>query len=89
MQSGLKPTLACSESFSQTDFRPDLSAFRVPTLIVHGTGDQTVPIDAAGRAAAAGIAHSQLRQKYWGPPRVERPHRGPLASDFLDLLGRW
>ena len=32
--------------------RPDLAAFRVPTLVVHGTGDETVPIDATGRAAA-------------------------------------
>ena len=50
-----------------TDFRPDLPAFRVPTLVVHGTGDKTVPIDAAGRAAAKGIAQSQLVE-YDGAP---------------------
>lgn len=37
---GLKPTLACAEAFSHTDFRPDLPAFKVPTLIIHGTGGQ-------------------------------------------------
>ncbi len=67
LQAGLKPTLACAEAFGHTDFRPDLAAFRVPTLIIHGTSDQTVPIDAAGRAAAEGIANSQLVE-YDGAP---------------------
>ncbi|WP_294235963.1 alpha/beta hydrolase [uncultured Sphingomonas sp.] len=87
MQAGLKPTLACAESFSQTDFRPDLSAFRVPTLIVHGTGDQTVPIDAAGRAAAAGIAHSQLVEYEDAPHGLNVTHGDRLTSDLLTFLG--
>uniref|UniRef100_UPI0025E03A4F alpha/beta fold hydrolase n=1 Tax=Sphingomonas sp. TaxID=28214 RepID=UPI0025E03A4F len=56
MQAGLKPILQCAQSFGHTDFRGDLPAFRVPTLVVHGTADKTVPIDATGRAAAKGIA---------------------------------
>src|SRR5699024_5603390 len=53
MQASLKATLACAEAFATTDFRPDLKAFRVPTLIIHGTADQTVPIDVSARQAAA------------------------------------
>ena len=52
MQAGLHPTLECAKAFGHTDFRQDLAAFRVPTLVVHGTSDKTVPIDATGRAAA-------------------------------------
>ncbi|WP_230480564.1 alpha/beta fold hydrolase [Sphingomonas sp. Leaf21] len=88
MQAGLKPTLACAEAFSQTDFRPDLAAFRVPTLIIHGTGDQTVPIDAAGRAAAAGIAHSQLVEYDGAPHGLNVTHGDRLTSDLLTFLGR-
>ncbi|MDQ1230875.1 alpha/beta fold hydrolase [Sphingomonas sp. SORGH_AS_0879] len=88
MQAGLKPTLACAEAFSQTDFRPDLPAFRVPTLIVHGTGDQTVPIDPAGRAAAAGIAHSQLVEYDGAPHGLNVTHGDRLTSDLLTFLGR-
>ena len=51
MQASLKATLECANSFATTDFRPDLSAFNVPTLIIHGTADKTVPIDASGRPA--------------------------------------
>ena len=47
-EAGLKPTLACAAAFATTDFRPDLAAFKVPTLIIHGTADKTVPIDATG-----------------------------------------
>ncbi len=60
MQAGLKPTLAAAKAFASTDFRGDLASFKVPTLVIHGTDDKTVPIDAAGRAAAKGIAGSTL-----------------------------
>ena len=32
MLANLKATLACAQAFSSTDFRRDLSAFKVPTL---------------------------------------------------------
>lgn len=87
LMAGLKPTLACAEAFGHTDFRPDLSSFRVPTLIVHGTGDKTVPIDAAGRAAARGIAQSQLVE-YGGEPHGLNVTAGDrLTKDLLTFLG--
>lgn len=44
MQASLKGTLDCAHAFATTDFRTDLAAFTVPTLIIHGTEDKTVPI---------------------------------------------
>jgi len=52
MQASLKATLECLKSFSTTDFRGDLPAFKVPTLIIHGTEDKTVPIEGSAREAA-------------------------------------
>ncbi len=61
-------TTACVDSFATTDFRPDLAAFKdVPTLIIHGSGDKTVPIDATGRAAAKAIQHAEFIE-YEGEP---------------------
>ena len=60
MTAGLRPTLACAEAFATTDFRWDLVAFGVPTLIVHGTADKTVPIDTSARAPAKGIRDAAL-----------------------------
>ena len=45
----------------------NLPAFDVPTLIVHGTSDQTVPIDTSARPAAAGIRQAQLLHNIGGP----------------------
>ena len=88
MQAGLKPTLACAESFGHTDFRGDLPAFRVPTLVLHGTEDKTVPIDASGRAAAAGIANAQLVEYDGAPHGLFATESDRLTRDLLAFLGR-
>lgn len=88
MQAGLKPTLACAAAFSSTDFRSDLAAFNVPTLIIHGTSDKTVPIDAAGRAAAKGIANSHLIEYDGAPHGLLASHKDRVTSDLLAFLGR-
>ncbi len=86
MTAGLKPTLACAQAFATTDFRPDMPHFRVPTLIIHGTSDKTVPIDASARAAAAGIQQSLLIE-YDGAPHGLSETDGPrLTSDLLNFL---
>ena len=88
MQAGRKPTLGCAEAFASTDFRPDLPAFRVPTLIVHGTGDQIVPIDVSARAAAKGIAGAQLVEYDDAPHGLFATHGERLTKDLLTFLGR-
>ncbi|GAA0731579.1 alpha/beta fold hydrolase [Sphingomonas japonica] len=87
MMAGFKPTLACADSFAHTDFRPDLASFRVPTLIVHGTKDQTVPIDATGRAAAKGIAGAQLVEYDGEPHGLVITSSDRLTQDLLTFLG--
>jgi len=86
LQAGLKPTLACAEAFAHTDFRPDLPAFRVPTLIIHGTEDKTVPIDAAGRAAAGRIASSQLIEYEGAAHGLNLTESDRLTADLLEFL---
>jgi len=86
MQAGLKGTLDCAKAFSTTDFRPELSAFKVPTLIIHGTSDKTVPIEAAGRAAAKGIAHSQLIEYDGAPHGLIATEKERLSEDLLAFV---
>jgi non-heme chloroperoxidase len=80
MQAGMLPTLKAAAAFATTDFRPDLSAFNVPTLVIHGTADKTVPIDATGRASARAIPGAQLIE-YDGSPH------GILETDTQRLIG--
>ncbi len=88
MQAGLKPTLACATAFSQTDFRPDLASFRVPTLVIHGTSDKTVPIDTSGRPAAAGIADAMLIEYEGAPHGLNVTDSDRLTGDLLEFLSR-
>ena len=59
MQAGLEATVACVDSFSLTDFRPELGSITVPTLLLHGTADIPVPI-ALARITARGIRQSTM-----------------------------
>ena len=86
MQASLKATLACAAAFATTDFRPDLASFTVPTLIIHGTDDQTVPIDASGRAAAKGIAGSRLVEYEGAPHGLLATHKDRVTKDLLDFI---
>jgi pimeloyl-ACP methyl ester carboxylesterase len=86
MQAGLNATLGCAKSFSSTDFRPDLAAFNVPTLVIHGSADKTVPIDASGRAAAAGIAQSTLRVYDNAPHGLFATDKTQLTQDLLGFI---
>lgn len=88
MQASLKATLACAQAFSSTDFRPDLKSFKVPTLIIHGTSDKTVPIDTSARAAAAGITGSKLIEYDGGPHGLLASHKDRIIADVLGFLGR-
>jgi len=80
MLAGLRPTLAAAQAFATTDFRPDLASFTVPTLIIHGTSDKTVPIDATARVVASQVPGAKLIE-YDG-----RAH-GLFASDKERLIG--
>ena len=86
LQASLKATLECAKSFAGTDFRRDLAAFNVPTLIIHGTADKTVPIEAAGRAAAKGIAHSTLIEYDGAPHGLFATEKQRLTVDLLDFI---
>jgi non-heme chloroperoxidase len=86
MQASLKATLACANSFATTDFRPDLVAMTVPTLIIHGTEDATVPIDASARPAAKAIVGATLKEYEGAPHGLFATHKEQLADDLIAFL---
>ena len=86
MQAGLHPTLAGAKAFANTDFRSDLASFKLPTLVIHGNADKTVPINTAGRKAAQGIAHAQFIEYDGAPHGLFASHKDRLATDVLAFL---
>ena len=83
---GQWPTLGCLNAFATTDFRPDCAAFTVPTLIIHGTSDQTVPIDTSSRAAARLIPHAQLVEYEGAPHGLLATHKTEVTRDLIAFL---
>lgn len=86
MQASLKATLDCANAFATTDFRGDLPAFTVPTLIIHGVDDKTVPIDATGRVVARSIPAARVVEYDGAPHGVFATHKEQLTNDLLTFL---
>jgi len=68
LQATPQAQIGCLRAFSETDFRPDLAAVKVPTLIVYGTADSPITPINAGRTQA-GIAGSRV-EIYEGAPHA-------------------
>lgn len=86
LQAGLKGTLDCVDAFATTDFRPDLASFTMPTLILHGTADHTVPIDITARAAAKAIPHARLIEYDGAPHGLLATHKDSVIKDLIAFL---
>ncbi|HEV7478543.1 MAG TPA: alpha/beta hydrolase, partial [Burkholderiales bacterium] len=65
-QASVPALVKCPRAFSETDFRADMRAFTLPTLIVYGTADMPSTAKNAARTAAA-IAGSRV-ERYEGAP---------------------
>jgi pimeloyl-ACP methyl ester carboxylesterase len=61
LASSPKAQLETFRSHWQTDFRADVRAITVPTLIIHGNDDQNAPVDMFGRPMAEAITASQFK----------------------------
>lgn len=81
-----KATVDCVRAFSETDFRGDMGAFRVPTLVVHGDGDATVPLDKSGRIAASMIAGAELKVYAGAPHGLFFTEKDRLNQDLLGFI---
>ena len=81
-----KATVDCVTAFGETDFRPDMGAFTVPTLVIHGADDKTVPLAASGKRAAAMIPTAELKVYDGAPHAVPFTHAERLMQDLLAFL---
>src|SRR5260370_5543358 len=61
MMGGVKAHYDCIKAFSETDFSDDLKKIEVPTLILHGDDDQTVPIADSAPLSPQLVKNSTLK----------------------------
>ncbi|MBE7175145.1 MAG: alpha/beta hydrolase [Mucilaginibacter polytrichastri] len=86
MQATLISTLGCAVAFSSTDLRSEMSAVTVPTLIIHGDNDQTVPIRATGEQAARMISGAEYIVYEGEPHGLFLTSKDRLNEDLVRFL---
>ena len=69
-----------------TDFRRELPAISVPTLVIHGDKDVSAPIDMTGRPTAALIPNAQLKVYEGAPHGLFLTHKDRLNADLLRFI---
>ena len=65
-----------------------MAAFTVPTLVIHGDADATVPLDIAGRRAAEMIAGAELKIYAGAPHGLFITAKDRLNDDLLAFITR-
>jgi len=83
---GMPAAYYCIKQFSETDFTEDLKKMTIPTLVVHGSDDQIVPIDAAGKASAKILPNATLHIYEGAPHGLATTHKDKLNADLLEFL---
>jgi non-heme chloroperoxidase len=78
-----KATQECAKSFATTDFRADLPLISVPTLIIHGDSDKTVPIEASGERTATLIPDNKFIRYEDAPHGLFYTERERLNRDLI------
>lgn len=81
-----KATLDCADSFATTDFRDDLTQIQVPTLIIHGDSDKTVPIESSGERTANALPSAQYIVYEGEPHGLFVTSKDRLNEDLLAFI---
>ena len=76
-------TTECVKAFGHTDFRADMGRIAIPTLVIHGTADETVPIDISARAAVKLLPHTQFIEYDGSPHGLLYTDRVRAADDLI------
>jgi pimeloyl-ACP methyl ester carboxylesterase len=80
--------LEAMTAFAATDFRDDLTKVTVPTLVIHGDGDGTVPFEGSGARTHAAIPGSELVVIAGGPHGVNVSHADEWNRAVIGFLAK-
>lgn len=87
-QSDQRAALGCMEAFATTDFRTDLAAITVPTLVIHGDGDGIVPFEGSGARTHAAVPHSELVVLTDAPHGCNVSHATEFNASLVAFLAK-
>ncbi len=81
-----RSTTQCAIAFAETDFRADLRSIDIPTLIIHGDADKTVPIEASAERTASLINGAKYLVYQGAPHGLFYTHRQRLNADLVSFI---
>ena len=79
-------TLECAKAFSTTDFREEMAFVKVPTLVIHGDSDKTVPIAPTGEKASKLIPDCRYLVYEGSPHGLFYTDKEKFNKDLLEFL---
>jgi non-heme chloroperoxidase len=82
----MRALLDCNRALIETDFRAELKGITLPTLILHGTADQSAPLDLTGRKTAALVPNSRLTLYEGAPHGLFITHKDRVNEDLLAFV---
>ena len=85
LQASMKAVVEINRSITETDFRSEMGTISVPTMIVHGDADQSVPVT-FGRSAAQLIPNSQYKEYEGAPHGLFFTHMNRLNADIIKFI---
>lgn len=86
MMAGFPAAYFCVKVFSETDLTEDLKKIDVPTLIIHGSDDQIVPIAASALLSSKIVKNATLKVYEGAPHGLPSTLKDRLNADMLEFI---
>ncbi|SDP06064.1 Pimeloyl-ACP methyl ester carboxylesterase [Pedococcus dokdonensis] len=86
-QADLHAAVSCIQSWL-TDFRADLAAITVPTLVIHGDSDGIVPFEVSGKRTHEQVDGSELVVIEGGPHGIATSHPDEFNAALIAFLAK-
>jgi non-heme chloroperoxidase len=86
MMGSIEAQYDCFAALSETDFTDDLKKMAIPTLLLHGTADQVVPIDIASRKSIHVLPRGALVEIAGPPHGMCVTHADRVNEELLKFL---
>jgi pimeloyl-ACP methyl ester carboxylesterase len=87
LQAPVPIALACSRAMAEEDFREEMRRVEVPSLIIHGDRDRSMPVEITGKPSAALLRHCRFVTYEGAPHGLMYTHAHRLHSDLLKFIG--
>ncbi|MGZ5940548.1 MAG: alpha/beta fold hydrolase [Rhizomicrobium sp.] len=85
-RTSVKVAIGCNELIVETDFRDDLRAVSVPSLVIHGTRDASSPMALTGQRTASLIPGCTFKAYEDAPHGLIFTHMHRLSANMQDFI---